>query len=82
MTGRSSPARSSARFVRRSGRFPWAGRPRGAGARTGGGRPRGRQSARRVTAQDARAMPPATENTAGQAPIFFASGCDPANAAT
>lgn len=41
----------------------------------------GRQE-RRVTAQEARAMPPAAENTAGQAPTFFASGWDPANAAT
>lgn len=36
----------------------------------------------RVTAQEAAATAPATENTAGQAPIFLASGWDPANAAT
>lgn len=37
---------------------------------------------RRVTAQEAAATPPATVNTAGQAPTFLASGCEPANAAT
>ncbi|AOP45068.1 hypothetical protein SL103_01365 [Streptomyces lydicus] len=37
---------------------------------------------RSTAAQDASATPPATANTEGQAPIFFASGCDPANAAT
>ena len=41
-----------------------------------------RWAARRVTAQEAAATPPATANTAGQAPTFLASGCDPAKAAT
>lgn len=40
------------------------------------------QAARRVTAHEAAATVPAAVNTAGQAPTFFASGCDPANAAT
>lgn len=40
------------------------------------------QAARRVTAHDAAATVPATVKTAGQAPTFFASGCDPAKAAT
>lgn len=42
----------------------------------------GAQAARRVTAQDAAATVPATVKTAGHAPIFLASGCDPAKAAT
>lgn len=37
---------------------------------------------RSATTQEASATTPATPNTAGQAPTFFASGCDPANAAT
>lgn len=37
---------------------------------------------RRVTAHDAAATPPATVNTAGQAPSFLARGCEPAKAAT
>ncbi|MFK4596035.1 hypothetical protein RKD30_002702 [Streptomyces pristinaespiralis] len=40
------------------------------------------QLLRRVTVHEASATPAATVNTAGQAPTFLASGCDPANAAT
>lgn len=43
---------------------------------------RGYRPLRRVTAQDAAAMPPATVKTAGQAPTFLARGCEPAKAAT
>jgi len=42
----------------------------------------GQRALRRVTAQEAAATPPATVNTAGQAPTFLASGCEPAKAAT
>ncbi len=40
------------------------------------------RAVRRVTAHEAAATPPATVNTAGQAPTFLARGCEPAKAAT